>query len=362
MMRQNPPYINYNMTIRQSARQARNEGKMATRKLHVNLSANCRAPANRLPNISIYANVSHDKWNDRAGAFTERSEKDQINHPDWEQQDNHGFTFYNRRHNAFKDHARYDLMSRAFVKREGTFAKYYTTTYNASADPLFKEDNNRKIDRFFDMLGLLTFQPQNELYARFGIQYTSNLEMYLSMSLFLEYNYASLRREGIVPECSPDTHNPIWWQRGYEAFHYYGYSAAQIFPKSGDTMKFEFDNVAYTVSKVMDDLPDVQFKWRKYWWKLYLTPTLDNSRTVATDVLNHPEQEGFLNGLLGGGTVTTDNDGKVTSTPSYVFDTSATIDELKGDVLYRPPEVDSCIKDITSDPSYYACSSLLGQW
>jgi hypothetical protein len=39
-----------------------------------------------------------------------------------------------------------------------------------------------------------------------------------------------------------------------------------------------------------------------------------------------------------------------------------TIDELKKDVLFRPPEVDKCVQDITNDPAYYACGSLLGQW
>ena len=46
----------------------------------------------------------------------------------------------------------------------------------------------------------------------------------------------------------------------------------------------------------------------------------------------------------------------------YAFDVSNSIDELKKDVLFRPPEVDPCVQDITNDPSAFPCGSLLGQW
>ena len=117
-------------------------------------------------------------------------------------------------------------------------------SYDTKADPLFHEDNSRNIDRIFDVRATITFTPQNELYARFGIQYTAKTEVLMHMGLFLEWNYRSLREHGVKPLCStdPKDHNPIWWQRGYEKFNYYGYTAAQIFPKAGDLLKAEYDN------------------------------------------------------------------------------------------------------------------------
>lgn len=336
--------------------------------IQLHLSGNCRATSVLVPNFSVLANVSQALWTDRLGGFVERSEKMQINHPEFQHTTSMGHVFDYRRHNAFKDQNRYDIMARANVLRQGTYYKYYTTTYDVSNNMLFKEDSNRQVDRVFDIPVHMGFNPQNELYARFGIQYTTKQEIYLHMGLFLESNYASLRRAGIKPLCDPSEHNPIWYQRGYEEFRYYGYTASQIFPKAGDLMKLEFNNVLYNVDSVTDELPEFEYKWRKYWWKLYLDTAIDNGKTVSDDVLNDPDQENFINNLLGRnnlGKSDTPTDPNVAQNPNnkgYAFDTSATIDELKKDVLFRPPEVDKCVKNVTNDPSYYACGDLLGQW
>ena len=84
------------------------------------------------------------------------------------------------------------------------------------------------------------------------------------------------------------------------------------------------------------------------------------------EVINDPNQEHFIDMLLGRNTLgnSTDAEDPNAKTPEngYSLDVSKTIDELKKDVLFRPPEVDPCVKDITNDPSYYACGNLLGQW
>lgn len=334
----------------------------------LHLSGNCRATSVVVPNFSILAHVSPALWTDRLGGYVERSEKMQINHPEFQHTTSMGHVFDYRRHNAFKDQNRYDIMARANVLRQGTYYKYYTTTFDVSNNPLFKEDSNRIVDRVFDLPVHMGFNPQNELYSRFGIQFTTKQEIYVHMGLFLESNYASLRRAGIKPLCDPKEHNPIWYQRGYEEFRYYGYTASQIFPKAGDKMKLEFNNVLYNVDSVVDELPEFEYKWRKYWWKLYLDTALDNGTQVSDDVLNDADQENFINNLLGRnslGNSDTPTDPNASSNPldsGYIFDVSKTIDELKKDVLYRPPEVDKCVQDITNDPSYYACGDLLGQW
>ena len=214
----------------------------------LHLSGNCRATTVIVPNFSVLASVSPHMWNDRTGGYVERSEKMQINNPDFQHDTRLGLVFYNRRHNAFRDQERYNVMSRAFVNRQGTLYKYYTTSLNVNNTPLFHEDSNREVERVFDLPVLMGFNPQNELYSRFGIQYTTKQEIYVHMGLFLELNYRSLRELGVKPACDPNEHNPIWYQRGYEDFRYYGYTAAQIFPKAGDLLKLEFNNVLYQFS------------------------------------------------------------------------------------------------------------------
>lgn len=332
----------------------------------LNVQANVRSTNTLVPNFSVLGHVSQSQWNYRAEGFVERSEKMQCNQPEFEHASAKGLVFNYRRHNAFKDQKRYDVMARANVIRQGTYYKYYTTTYDASADPLFKNDVNRVIDRVFDIPVHVGFNPQNELYARFGIQYTTKQEIYVHMGLFLELNYRSLRNAGIKPLCDPNEHNPIWYQRGYDEFRYYGYTAAQIFPKAGDKMKLEFNNKLYNVDSVVDELPEYEYKWRKYWWKLYLDNALDNGMKVSEDVLNNPDQENFINNLLGIGVVGKPGEANDANADNTVnkspFDVSDTIDELKKSVLFRPPEVRRCVENVTNDPDFYACGALLGQW
>lgn len=326
----------------------------------LHLSGNCRATTVIVPNFSVLASVSPHMWNDRTGGYVERSEKMQINNPDFQHDTRLGLVFYNRRHNAFRDQERYNVMSRAFVNRQGTLYKYYTTSLNVHNTPLFHEDSNREVERVFDLPVLMGFNPQNELYSRFGIQYTTKQEIYVHMGLFLELNYRSLRELGIKPTCDPNEHNPIWYQRGYEDFRYYGYTAAQIFPKAGDLLKLEFNNILYQVDSVVDEIPEFEYKWRKYWWKLYLDTAMDNGKKVSEEVLNAPDQENFINKLFGKNIMSADSNG--TNQTDNMLAVNHTIDELKKDVLFRPPEVDTCVQDITNDPAYYACGSLLGQW
>lgn len=314
-----------------------------------------------LKNFGVGANVSRGLWDDRNKSIVERSEKTQINIPEWSHQPNTGLSTYFRRHNGFKDQERYNRVSRNFTIRQGTFVKYYATSYDPMSDPLYHEDNNRAVERYFDVPMMLTFQPENELYNRFGIQHMDEFEVHLHMSLFMELQYASLKRAGVEPACSQTEHNPIWSQRGYEAFRYYGYSAQQIFPKAGDLIKIEAFDTLYEIESVKDAAPDHQHRWRKYWWKLFLKDAMDTGKSVSPDVLNDPEQEGFINTLMGTQSSTGITD-VLGNSIGWPFDASCAVDQLKKDVLFRPPEVDNSVTDISGDNNFYPCYDKFGKW
>lgn len=332
---------------------------MAT--ITLSLSYDIRDESKELPNLSILANVSRSLWEDRNSGFIERSEKRQINDPEWSFQHNTGVSSYFKRHNGFKDQERHNRVSRNFTIRQGTFVKYYATSYNPYTDGLYHEDNNRVIERYFDLPLILSFQPENEIYNRFGIQHLDEFEVHVHMSLFMELQYASLRRACVEPACSTSEHNPIWSQRGYEDFRYYGYTAEQIFPKPGDMLKIEAFNTLYTVESVKDAAPEYRHRWRKYWWKLFLKDAMDAGQTVAPDVLNDPEQEGFINKLIGkqsGDGMTDELGNKVT----WPFDVSCQVETLKKDVLFRPPEVAEDVDNISCDNNFYPCYDKFGKW
>ena len=54
-----------------------------------------------LKNFGVGANVSRGLWDDRNKSIVERSEKTQINIPEWSHQPNTGLSTYFRRHNGF---------------------------------------------------------------------------------------------------------------------------------------------------------------------------------------------------------------------------------------------------------------------
>ena len=84
--------------------------------------------------------------------------------------------------------------------------------------------------------------------------------------------------------------------------------------------------------------------------------------------MKKPEQENFINNLLGQTTYEKSelesgaDAAKATTTAEYPFAVNATVDELKKDVLFRPPEVPECVENVTESPSYQPCEKLLGGW
>jgi len=322
-----------------------------------------------VPEFSVRAHVTKSQWDDKAEGYVERSPKANYNFPDFEHNTKLGYGNYLRKHNAYHAQKKYFDTTMDWIRLHGDHFLYYTTTFDTSANPLTKEDNSRTIDRVFEIPMKITFTPQNEIYKRFGIQFTDKTEVFIHMGLFLERNYRSLMDAGIKPLCDPGTHDPQWSQRGYSTFCYHGYTAAQIFPKAGDLLKLEYNNILYTISSITDELPDYEYMWHKYWWKAYIEVATDSGQNVSQDVIDSPVNQHFIDNLFGSTSLGKATDGTedassklVDSTGNPLVIDNDTLLSLKEDVLFRPPEVDKCVKDITGDPNYYPCGNLLGEW
>ncbi len=326
----------------------------------LNLGVNVRNYSKKLRGFSILGNTTSTNIGGLNNGIATRSPKSFLNKPEWEFTPTTGLQSYFKKHDNFKDQERHNRMARGFILRQGSDIKYYTTTFNPENDPLFHEDNARTIDRVFNVPVILSFQPENELYAKFGIQQLDQDEIHIHMGLFLELNYQSLRNMGVVPKDDSTTHNPIFSQRGYESFRYYGYTSEQIFPKPGDKIKIEAFNTLYEVESVKDASPQFQHRWRKYFWKVYMKAAQDLGQTVSTDVLDDPEQQKFINDLLNlqSGDIL-DTDGSV---KEYPFDVSKTVDKLKKDVLFHPPEVQKDVEDVSEDSNFTPGGDSLGRW
>lgn len=337
--------------------------------IDIEVSYNLRDISNPIHNFSVLADVSSTYFESFNKGNVRRGEKKTINDPEWTFQHNTGVSDYFRKHNGFKDQERYNRVARNFMLRQGTFIKYYATSYNPENDALWHEDNTRVIERVFDLPIIISFQPENEIYNRFGIQHLDEFETHSHMMLFYELNYASLRKHAVEPVCPPEEHNPIWSQRGYEAFRYHGYTYQQIGPKAGDKVKIEAFNTLYDIEAVKDASPEYQHRWRKYWFKFFMKDAHDTGQEVSEDVLNDPEQKNFINDLMGqnedngngpSDTGEIDCDGERGS--GYPLDVSSTVDKLKKDVLFRPPEVPDDVDDISGDTKFYPDGDKFGKW
>lgn len=320
-----------------------------------------------VPEFSVQTNVSKPLQNDKLSGYIDRTPKSHYNNPDFEQTTRLGYGSFFRNENAFHAQKKYKDLTYDLVRNHAPKFLYYTTTFDTSANPLTKEDNTRTIDRVFVLPALLTFTPQNEIYQHWGIQFTDKTEVFIHMGLFLEKNYRSLMDNGVKPLCDPGLHDPEWSQRGYSRFVYHGFTAEQIFPKAGDLMKLEYNNILYSISSITDENPDYEYMYHKYWWKAYLEVATDNGQNVSESVKADPIQQHFIDNLFGSTSLGNATDGdatKVTPTGSgnpLALD-KETIQKLKEDVLYRPPEVDDCVKDVSADPNAHPCGELFGKW
>ena len=325
----------------------------------IKLGYNIRDLDTPIHNFSLLANVSPPLYNSVTNAFASPSELSSTLDTGWSHEFNNGINPYFKRHNGFKDQELHDRISRGFVLRQGTLIKYYPTTFDVSGDPLFFEDNNRVIQRVFDIPVITSYQPENEIYNKFNIQHLDQDEMFMHMSLFLELNYQSLRRYGIKPACNSTAHNPVWSQLGYSSFMYHGYTADQIIPKPGDKLKLESFDSLYEVESVKDSSPEHQHRGRKYFWKIFYMDAMDQSQTIDNEVLNDAGQQQFINDLMGSQVGAVDRNNKPITIP---FARNKAIDKLKKDILFRPPEVAPDVEDITKDLNYYPGGDKLGTW
>jgi hypothetical protein len=324
--------------------------------INLKIGGNVRNTHQRVKGLTIAAGLSPHNVPQHINGVAVKDIHEAINFPDWSYDNNTGIVPQFKRHNAVHNQERIDRMVRGQVLRYGMVVKYYTTTFDPSQDPLYHEDNNRVIDRVFEIPITAKFQQFKDLFNRWGIQAMDKDESFVHMSLFLEMNYASLKREGIVPKCNSTIHNPIYSQRGYDDFAYHGYTAEQIFPKKGDKMKFESTNAIYNVENVQPANQE-QYMWygRHYFWRLMIAESFDSGEIVGDSVKTDPNNGNIITNMFGQMDIKKSGAG-------YAFDVSNTVNNLKKDILFLSPEVDPNTTDISKDPNWYPAYTKLGGW
>lgn len=285
-----------------------------------------------------------------------------ADNPDWSTPPLRGFTHYFPKHNDFRDQELYDRVVRDVFDRKAMAANFYTTTYDPSGDPLWHEDNNRTIDRVFEIRIAMELQPENEIYGKWGIIGLDTLDAHVQISTFLQLNYQSLIEHGLGPSLSTSDHNPILYQRGYTDFNYHGFAASQIFPKAGDLIKLESYDKLYQIESITNADPQYQHRERKYFWKLSMQEFRDDAKTVSDDVKENPLNKNFINDLFGEAGVFDENSFGQDVEGSQLDTSGAVDEEKKNDVLYRPKQVPEDVDNISEDPRSHPGFDNYGGW
>jgi hypothetical protein len=185
----------------------------------------------------------------------------------------------------------YDLLLTESYNKFGVRGQYYITTYDTNYDKIYGEDGNRRFTRKFDIMTYYELPKELELWSKFGIEGLDNFKMYMS-----KLHYRAARTNGN-----------------------YSYDV----PRIGDVINIVYNNRYYEIIDISEE--EEIFLQRKHSWTLTVQVfkddhmSLDNSLS-ADDLTNYINQ-------------------------TDIFDLSATIDNKKTDILYKPP-----ITEVNEDP------------
>lgn len=262
-------------------------------------------------------------------------------------------------HNKFADQSLYNNLSAQYLEQNGVQVIYYVTTLSKTKKAPYIGNQTQHVARSFHtkISGDTVIQPEMIKFAKFGATGLDQNTVSIHREVFFKHNLRNLKENGIAPLLDPTKHNPWISQRGYEEFNYQGYSAEQIFPKSGDLLKPEWIETLYVVDGVNPISNDMAFMQRNYYFKLTIREYHDDHKNVQDDAkLESTNTSNYISGkfdqenTLDVGPLV--DNGAVTN-PDYA-DTSLFWKDIntKDDVLYRPEEVLPEEKNISNSKKY----------
>jgi len=171
--------------------------------------------------------------------------------------------FQNKRYDA--DRGLYDVLLSEANNIHGNPMMYYRVTYDVNYDPLFGEDDVRRIERRFPVKAVFELPKQLELYAKFGIEGLDNFPMYVSKNHFAEASKYPTSGVALYPPAQQSQRNV------------YG----ALTPKVGDIIRCEFNGVYYEIIDVGEE--DEMFLQGKHSWTFTVRTMLDQKLSLSAD-------------------------------------------------------------------------------
>lgn len=133
----------------------------------------------------------------------------------------------------------YDKLMTEAINKHGTTMVYYVISYDTTFDPLFGEDNDRRVVRYFPVMVYYELPKEDKLWSPVAMQVIDNFHLYISKRHF-------------VAASKLDT------------------NMAQTFtaytPKVGDIIKAKYNDFFYEILSVQEE--EEMFIQRKHSWDI----------------------------------------------------------------------------------------------
>jgi len=176
---------------------------------------------------------------------------------------NEFFQFYeNKRYDA--DRNLYKNMQAEAFNIYGCAMMYYIVTYDTSYDPLFGEDNNKRIYRRFPIKAVFDLPKEEDEFSKFGLENLDNIEMHVSKKHFEVMSKYDTSGVNIYPVQFNEGKTNV-----YDA----------ILPSVGDIIKSEYNNVYYEVLVLHKQ--EEMFLQDNHSWKLTVRVFNDETLTLT---------------------------------------------------------------------------------
>jgi hypothetical protein len=193
----------------------------------------------------------------------------------------------------------YSMIITEHYNKRGVKTEFYVTTVDPGYDPLFGDDDDRRLRRKFELMVYYNYPKEDKLWTSFGIEGLDSFSMYCSKEHF-----------DAVSRCDENGADDV-----YEAH----------IPQVGDLIRVEFNNYIYEITEVKDEAA-MYLQSKQYAWELIVKP--------------------FINEHMGVEDLPIDDEVRAAVEVDDLFDISGDIDDVVDDIKYEPTSQD----DIDFDP------------
>ncbi len=144
--------------------------------------------------------------------------------------------------------------------KNGVPMEYYLVSYDTSFDPIFGEDNDRRLERKFDVMAYYELPEEEELYSRLGIEGLDNFVIWISKEHFKH-----------VSTYGPDAFSVSGATSGEGSF-------AEILPCGGHIIKPKYTDIYFEIQELK--MEDEMFHQEKHTHTLLLRRLKDEGLTI----------------------------------------------------------------------------------